>query len=198
MAPPRIWPQELYLPQLDVRLLHREGLLFSGSSLRLSWLHLQRECEIFVRGDQLLVTWGRGYSESVEIIWRQGTLGGRYPSLRCPNFQRSAALIYGHDRFFGCRVFKPVAYRCQSESRYDRTLRRAGKLRERLGWQRGVIQPVGQRPFYMNRTTFERITTQIDELTHQALGVTNKRLEWTIHGLEGRREDAHAVGSTAS
>jgi hypothetical protein len=58
-----------------------------------------------------------------------------------------------------------------------------------------VIQPAGQRPFHMNRATFERITTQIDVLTEQALGVTSKRLERTVRGL-GRHQDALAVRSS--
>jgi hypothetical protein len=196
MAPPRTRPQELYLPQLDVRLLHRERVLYSGSSLRLAWPALQRACDILVRGDELLVSWSEGHSKVIAIIWRHGTLGGRYPSLRCPNCQRSAALLYAHDKSFACRVCKPVAYRCQSESRYYRTLRRAGKLRERLGWQRGVVQAEGQRPFYMNRTTFERITTQIDALANQALGMTTKRLERNVRSLKGRHQDAPVARST--
>jgi hypothetical protein len=83
-----------------------------------------------------------------------------------------------------------VAYRCQSETKADRTLRRVAKLRERLGWHPGVASPNAGRPWYMNQSTYNRLARQIDALTDQALGNSHAHLQHLRGAGEGRHPDA--------
>ena len=185
MAPPRKKPLVHTLPVLNIQTLHRARVLTPGNIVTLSWSRLGTSCEVLVLHDWLTVTWPDGQREEIDLIWRDGTLGGRYPSLRCPQCGRSAATLYDHAGAFACRVCKPVAYPCQSEDKHTRTLRRVGQLRERLGWERGVISPEGARPRYMNQSTYARLSEQIDVLTEQALATTAKRLRRKVRSMQG-------------
>lgn len=99
---------------------------------------------------------------------------------------RQVGMLYEHAGAFACRGCKPVAYPCQSEDKHARTLRRVGQFRERLGWERGAILPEGERPYYMNQSTYARLSEQIDVLTEQALATTAKRLRRTVKRVQGR------------
>jgi hypothetical protein len=51
----------------------------------------------------------------------------------------------------------------------NRTMRRADRLRERLGWQPGIINPNGDKPKWMRWQTFDRLTEQHDQLVAQSM-----------------------------
>lgn len=77
-----------------------------------------------------------------------------------------------------------MAYPSQREQAHDRLARRADKIRERLGWELGILNESGMKPKGMHRKTFDRLKAEHDALVDGALAGMAKQL-----GLLNRRFD---------
>ena len=77
---------------------------------------------------------------------------------------------------FACRHCYRLAYRSQRETADDRAARRADRIRRRLGWQVGILNPPGRKPKEMHWRTFERLTAEHDAFVDQALARMALRL----------------------
>jgi hypothetical protein len=179
---------------LDVRYLHREGLLTPGRSGIVTWTHHgETRASIRVRADsnRVILTY---YHQPVSGDWRPMEyparltrtpchFGGNRPWFRCPAQgcgRRLAILYLGSSAIFACRHCYALAYACQREGAGDRAARRAGKIRKRLGWIPGVLNGPGGKPKGMHSWTFERLQAQHNAFV-EVLGAS--LAEWS-----GRRD----------
>jgi hypothetical protein len=100
--------------------------------------------------------------------------GGARPYFICPGVvngiacRRHVIKLYGPGSYFLCRYFLcrncyRLAHASQSESRYDRLLRRANKIRQRLGGDPGMAAPFPGKPKGMWRRTYERLVEEVFE-----------------------------------
>mgnify|MGYP001767349574 CR=1 FL=1 len=105
----------------------------------------------------------------VEIDREPGRLGGWRTWLVCPECRKHFYVLRAIGERVACRHCLGLAYKCQSETAEDRLLRRADKLRERLGWPPGVINPPGERPWRMRRSTYERLRLECLTISNQVL-----------------------------
>jgi hypothetical protein len=83
--------------------------------------------------------------------------GGRRWWFVCPRTGRRAAKLYlpnGAVRFASRQAYR-LAYRSQRETTYDRALRRAFKLRDRLGGRGGIGDHIAK-PKWMRWPTYDR------------------------------------------
>ena len=86
------------------------------------------------------------------------------------------AILYGGG-IFACRNCHQLAYPSQREADYDRAARRADKIRERLDWEQGILNPKGwEKPKGMHWRTFERLNTEHDVLVARSLARVTKHL----------------------
>ena len=100
---------------------------------------------------------------------------------------RVALLYLGGAGVFACRHCYRLAYACQREAADDRAVRRAGNIRERLGWQAGIANPSGGKPKEMLWSTFERLTAKHDAFIGVSLAGSMKRLAGLGCVLNGER-----------
>ena len=100
------------------------------------------------------------------------------------------AVIYGAGRLFGCRGCKGLAYTSQSEADDDRAMRRADRLRKRLGWQPGILNGPGLKPKGMHQSTYMRLLAQHDAFVGLSLAGMAKKLGLLRAGLECIETDA--------
>jgi hypothetical protein len=105
----------------------------------------------------------------IELERTPGQLGGWRMWLVCPECRKRFAILRAHGDRVACRHCLGLAYQCQSETASDRLLRRADKLRKRLGWEPGVINPPGGRPKNMRWETYERLRLECLNITNQVL-----------------------------
>lgn len=167
---------------LDVRQMQREGLLSPGRSFDSSWTrggeHIA-SISIRVDGDSVFLDYRsrpngeewQAMNYHVRLARTACHYGGQRVWWLCPavGCGRRVAVLYGGG-VFACRNCHKLAYKSQRESPHDRTFRRADKLRERLGWQVGIVNQAGGKPKGMHWQTFWKMQASHDDHVRQALG----------------------------
>lgn len=165
------------LPALDIRWAAREGLLDGGlHTVRWTSRRGSEAVLLCADGDELtLVSWvptgGGAWQEVGERlpITRTGcNFGGARPWFGCPGCGRRVAVVYGGVTGYRCRYCLRLAYGSTRESRGERLLRRADRLREKLGGCAGLGSLPG-RPKGMHRRTYFRALDAIWDLEDAAL-----------------------------
>lgn len=68
-----------------------------------------------------------------------------------------------------CRHCHKLAYRTQQEQQHDRACSKADKLRDRLGWEAGILNGNGCKPKGMHWRTFEQLQARHDALINQSI-----------------------------
>lgn len=184
---------------IDVRRWKRDGLLTSHQSFGWQW---SRDGEVFasiqVRTEtgRVVLTYrhrtqrdgdGQWQDESypVYLDWTDCHFGGQRTWFRCPagGCGRRVVRLYG-GRIFACRHCYKLAYPSQRETHDDRAVRRADRIRNKLGWMPGILNGNGRKPKGMHWNTFEQLTAQHDTFVQTAVSGMAARLNWTGTSLE--------------
>lgn len=173
---------------LDVRRLHRAGLLTPGRVFSWQWRVCGKEvASIQMRseaGRLVLIYRNRSHGGEwqpmeypVYLEWTDCTLGGQRPWFLCPGQEcgRRVAVLYGGS-IFACRYCHKLAYECQRETDDVRAMRRADTIRRRLGWGAGIANPKGGKPKGMHWRTYERLETEHDRYANTSWSGMGERL----------------------
>ena len=170
---------------IDVNRLHREGCLRAGWMGGWQWTRDgEKVASINLRAedDRLHLSYrvriGGGewedVAETVRIVRVACRFGGTRPYFICPGVVngiacgRRVAKLHGPGRYFLCRHCYRLAHASQSEGAWDRTLRRANKIRQRLGGDPGMAAPFPPKPKGMWRRTYERLRERAFEAEMRA------------------------------
>lgn len=166
---------------LDVRHLHRVGRLTPWQYFSWQWTRGGEPVgNINIRTDTDRVTLiyrqreGGGEWQdmncAVRLSWTPCNYGGQRAWWHCPavGCGRRVAVLYG-GKVYACRHCHRLAYKCQRETTDDRASRQADKLRDRLGWEAGILNGNGGKPKGMHWRTFERLETRHDALVNASL-----------------------------
>ena len=180
--------------KLDVRRLHRDGLLKSNQTYSWQWSRngeVTSSIQIRTESDQIVLKYRhRSGSEEwqdrhypVELNWSDCAFGGQRPWFICParGCGRRVALLYSGS-IFACRHCHQLAYPSQREVGYDRATRKADRIRDRLGWEPGILNWSGGKPKGMHWKTFYRLKAEHDALVQQSLAGISAKL-----GIMGER-----------
>ncbi|MBS1169616.1 MAG: hypothetical protein H6R01_534 [Burkholderiaceae bacterium] len=166
---------------LDVRWLQRSGLLELGKDSTLTWRRNGEptgNINIISEGHHLRLIYkhrrpGREWQDedySIRLEWTPCHFGGLRAWFICPanGCGKRIAILYG-GAIFLCRHCHRLAYSCQRERGYDRLARKADKIRDRLGWEAGILNGRGTKPKGMHRRTYLRLRWQHDGLVQASL-----------------------------
>ena len=187
---------------LDVNRLHREGCLRPGwagnwqwtrDGERAAWIGLRAELDQLRLIYRVRVGGGdwQDVAENVRIVRVACRYGGMRPYFECPGVVngrvcgRRIAKLYGHGRYFLCRHCYRLVYASQSEGELDRKLRRANKIKQRLGGEPGLAYPFPDRPKGMWRRTYERLHDQTFEIEMRADEAIDLRLAEVATRIDG-------------
>jgi len=159
--------------RVDVRYLHREGLLKPGYWFTLRWSRVGWETGS-IRGavignektEGVILTYrhrsGPGgeweeVREPVPLTWTACNFGGKRPWFVCPSAGCGwrVAILYGPERYFLCRHCYELVYESQRESGMYRALHKAQSIRERLGGSANMMEPFPEKPRGMHWKTYE-------------------------------------------
>jgi hypothetical protein len=86
------------------------------------------------------------------------------------------AVMYLGGKYFACRHCYRLAYRSQRETDDDRASRKADKIRDKLKWDRGILNTMGGKPKGMHWKTYYRTWRKYLEVSDQVLLGISKRL----------------------
>ena len=170
---------------IDVNRLHKEGCLRAGWTGGWKWTRDGEKVasiSLHAEDGRLTLTYrarvGGGewedVAETVRIVRALCHYGGDRPYFICPGVVngvaccRRVAKLHASGRYFLCRHCFRLAYTSQSEGPWDRTLRRANKVRQRLGGEPGIASRFPEKPKGMWRRTYDRLREQTYEAEYQA------------------------------
>jgi hypothetical protein len=170
---------------IDVNWLQREGCLRPGYSggwqwtrdgERVAWIQLRRGGDLLRLSYRVRLGGGdwEDVEEAVRIVRVPCRLGGSRAYFVCPGVVngiacgRRVAKLYGAGRYFLCRHCYRLAHTSQSEGAWDRALRRANKIRQRLGGDPDIAAPFPKRPEGMWRQTYQHLREQAFEAEMRA------------------------------
>jgi hypothetical protein len=179
---------------LDIRKITRKGLLRPGSSFSWQWLVNDRQVagiSIRVNFDHEMVlsyrmkSTGEVFEQGVQTQTSACHLGGERHWFTCPQCRKRVAVLYAPGRYFACRQCGGLGYATQKESAGDRASTKANKLRNRLGWEAGILNGDGGKPKGMHWKTYERLKSQHETLVQVSLQDISRKLG-SLHKLMER------------
>jgi hypothetical protein len=179
---------------LDIRKITRKGLLRPGSSFSWQWLVNDRQVagiSIRVNFDHEMVlsyrmkSTGEVFEQGVQTQTSACHLGGERHWFTCPQCRKRVAVLYAPGRYFACRQCGGLGYATQKESAGDRASTKANKLRNRLGWEAGILNGDGGKPKGMHWKTYERLKSQHETLVQVSLQDISRKLGF-LHKLMER------------
>ena len=172
---------------VDLRYLHRKGLLTPGHWFSLRWARAGRETGS-IRGvvsrdgqpEQITLLYrhrsGLGgewedVQEPVALTWTACNFGRERPWFICPGAGcgRRVAILYGPGRYFLCRHCYDLTYESQRENAMYRALHKAQSIRERLGGSANMTKPFPGKPKGMHHETYWRLREEHDEAAMEQL-----------------------------
>ena len=172
---------------IDVRYLHREDLLKPGHWFSLRWSRAGREtgsirCTVIgnEKAEKVILTYrhrsGQGSEwedvwEPVSLSWTACNFGGERPWFVCPGAGCGwrVAVLYGPGRYFLCRHCYELVYGSQREDKTQRALRRAQKIRKRLGGSDNMMEPFPEKPKGMHLNTYMKLFWEYHEAEMEQL-----------------------------
>lgn len=143
---------------LDVRRLHKKGLLQPDHSFVWQWLRNAKKgasIRVCAAPDRIILSYRchRGHDDwvdehyPVQLSWTRCGMGGERPWFICPTqgCGRRVALLYSGG-LFSCRHCRDLAYPSQREASSDRAVRKANRIRKKLDWASGILNDHGGKP----------------------------------------------------
>lgn len=165
---------------LDIRELNREKLLVPGASIVSRWLRNDEEMasiNLKIEEDRIVLSYCRKKNDSewdvikydVLLDWTLCNYGGRRPWFRCPvsGCGRRVAILYGGS-IYACRRCHKLVYGSQREDLAGLNRMKADKIRKRLGWEPGILNPTGWKPKGMQWKTFWQLYDKHNDLVQIA------------------------------
>ena len=122
------------------------GWQWTRDGEQVAWINLRAEADRLHLTYRVRIGGGdwQDVAETVRIVRIACRFGGARPFFICPGVVngiacgRRVAKLYGAGRYFLCRHCYRLAHASQSEGAMDRALRRANKIRLRLGGDPGM------------------------------------------------------------
>jgi hypothetical protein len=107
--------------------------------------------------------YGPTITQSIAITRTPCAFGGRRPWFRCEVYRngkfcgRRVAILYSAGGIFACRHCHDLSYQSQNETPTLRCIRRARKIRMRLGAGFSFAEPFPKKPRGMHWRTYQRM-----------------------------------------
>jgi hypothetical protein len=167
--------------RIDIRWMKRQGYLRAGTMGNLIWSNRGEQTglitysiveEGMVLNYRYRINGGEWQPVEQRIIFDRTpcNYGGYRTWFRCPRCGKRVALLYGAGKLFLCRHCYDLAYGSQQEGQLDRLMRKARKIRHRLGAEDDLTMPIWQKPKGMHEKTYLRLRSE----ANSASGLSSK------------------------
>jgi len=173
--------------RVDIRWMKKQGYLRKGCMGSLTW-----SC----RGEKTGSIWYRVEKDEIVLNYRHKSSSGEWEPLEqalqidrtpcnyggyrvwflCPHCGRRVLVLYGAGRYFICRQCYNLSYSSQQENEPDRLMRKARKIRARLGASNNLTEPILFKPKNMHQKTFDRLRKEADQANELSWLIMGQRL----------------------
>ena len=130
-----------------------------------------------VRAIQITIN---GVVQIVKVITTPCNYGGVRHWFACPNCLRKCCIIYSANSGLACRLCYRLCYPIENETKTDRAVTQAWKMRRKLGWEVGPIGVQGTKPKHMQQKTFEKLVNRERSYSHAYWNDTSSLLYRTF------------------
>ena len=159
--------------RIDIRWLKGQGDLQPGTIGVLSWSWGKEKTgsvHYSVGTDRMVLSYRyRHYGGAWEPVEQTISFdqtpcnyGGYRKWFHCPRCRARVAVLYGAGKYFLCRHCYNLTYSSQQEGKVDRLIRKARKIRRRLGASENLFEPILFKPKNMHQKTFDRLRQEAD------------------------------------
>ncbi len=114
---------------------------------------------------------GKQYSYAIHLSTTAPHYGGSRYWFRCPSCSKRVSVLYCAGTYV-CRGCIGAPYGSQLQQPIDRLFTRADAIRQRLGWQSGIIYGNQGRPKGMHFSTYYSLVTEHDKLVQKICGAS--------------------------
>ncbi len=173
---------------IDIRWLKKQKYLRPGTFGSLSWEMRDEETgSIRYRMEEnrmVLYYRNRSHGGEWEDVEQAITFdrtpcnnGGHRTWFLCSQCRGRVAVLYGNGKYFLCRHCYGLAYSSQQESRLDRLMRKARKIRRQLGGGVNLLDPFPWKPKGMHWNTYWRLRQKSERAHNQSWVIMGQRLD---------------------
>jgi hypothetical protein len=139
-------------------------------------------------------------AETISIVDLRCRFGGSRAYFICPgpgdsaDCGRRVTKVHLSRRYFLCRHCNQLAYASQYEQPWKRALRRANKLKQRLGIGVGIAEPVPDKPKGMSVRTYGRLLDEILQAEIRVNEAQANRIKRLLEQLDSDLQANRAKG----
>ena len=163
--------------KIDIRWLKKQGYLRSMNFGSLSWSRGNKQTGSIgfrMEADRMVLDYRHrprgGEWENVEqvVLFDRTSCnyGGHRTWFFCPRCWRRVAVLCGAGKFFLCRHCYNLTYTSQQESRADRLMRKARKIRKKMGGGDSLVDFFPDKPKNMHWKTYWRLREVSEQANH--------------------------------
>ena len=156
------------LKSLDLRYLHRNGLLVPGKVSNLWWTRKNRVLGSFTvtaAADHIIVNCHAQHNEETQVVTltrMECHLGGTRPFMKCPHCDRQVLLLYIAPYNLRCRHCSRLTYASRNEGKLDLQFRRVRNARSKLGAPADLTVPIESRAKWKHNAKYQRLRLEAD------------------------------------
>lgn len=171
---------------IDIRWLKKQGSLLPGKSGSLSWSRGDNQTgsiNFRMETDHMVLNYrhrphGGEWEDVEQTISFDRTpcnYGGYRTWFLCPRCWKRVAVLYGAGKYFLCRHCYGLTYKSQQENKADRLMRKARKIREKMGGGPSLIPPFPNKPTNMHWKTYCRLREKAELANNLSCLIMAKR-----------------------
>lgn len=162
--------------KLDVRQLRKQGLFdMGGGTFELHWaVGGERVISVHLCLGRNQLDFERdGSSQAVELVWTPCHYGGNRYWFLCPACRQRVGVLYLGQSGFLCRHCYGLAYASQFETDRERMIRKARKIRHKLGASLNLLEPIMVKPKWMRHATYRKLVRKESDVSSQVFSSLN-------------------------
>lgn len=176
------------LHRIDIRWLKKQGQLSPGNVCGLSWSWGNKKTGsigFMMESDCMKLKYRcRPNSEEWEPLEQTIFLdrtpchfGGHRKWFLCTQCRKRVVVIYEAEGKFLCRHCCDLTYASQRENKLDRFMRKARKIRARLGASNNLMAPLLSKPKNMHQKTFDRLRAEENHVNNHLWMIIGSQLD---------------------
>jgi len=173
--------------RIDIRWLKKQGYLRPGSVRYLSWSWRNKQTGYInyrMEADRMVLDYryrfNGGEWEDVEQTVSFDRTPCNYGEHRtwflCPRCWKRVAVLYGAGKYFLCRHCYNLTYSSQQESRLNRLMRKARKIREGMGGCGNLMDSFPDKPKNMHWKTYWRLRERSEHANYRSCLILGQQL----------------------